>query len=102
MLARDADALFCAGDLYEHDRVTPDTGRFLQATFTELAPCPVYLAPGNHDWYGPDSLYALVEWSPNVHVFRKPQLEPVSVKGGPKLDQSGGVKLDHPAARWRV
>ena len=46
-----------------------------------------------------------------------PQLEPVlgpltgkqqqlvqtlDVKGGPKLDQSGGGKLDHPAARWRV
>ena len=25
-----------------------------------------------------------------------------AVKGGPKLDQSGGGKLDHPAARWRV
>ena len=24
------------------------------------------------------------------------------VKGGPKLDQSGGGKLDHPAARGRV
>ena len=24
------------------------------------------------------------------------------VKGGPKLDQSGGGKLDHPAGRWRV
>ena len=26
----------------------------------------------------------------------------LTVKGGPKLDQSGGGKLDHPAARWRV
>ena len=25
-----------------------------------------------------------------------------AVKGGPKLDQSGGGKSDHPAARWRV
>ena len=25
-----------------------------------------------------------------------------TVKGGPKPDQSGGGKLDHPAARWRV
>ena len=25
-----------------------------------------------------------------------------AVKGGPKLDQSGGAKIDHPAARWRV
>ena len=72
-----ADALFCGGDLYEHDRVTPDTARFLQATFADLAPCPIYLAPGNHDWYGPDSLYALVDWSPNVHVFSEPRLEPV-------------------------
>ena len=28
--------------------------------------------------------------------------EPRGVKSGPKLDQSGGGKLDHPAARWRV
>ena len=58
-LARDVDvgALFCGGDLYEHERVTPDTGRFLQETFAKLAPRPVYLAPGNHDWYGPRSLY---------------------------------------------
>ena len=83
-LARDlgAGALFCGGDLYEHDRVTPDTARFLRATFADLAPCPVYLAPGNHDWYGPDSLYALVDWSPNVHVFDEPRLEPVSLRNG--------------------
>ena len=33
---------------------------------------PVFLAPGNHDWYGPESLYALVKWTPNVHVFKEP------------------------------
>ncbi len=86
-LARDvgADALFCGGDLYEHDRVTPDTARFLQATFVDLDPCPVYLAPGNHDWYGPDGPYALVDWSPNVHVFREPRLEPVRLGNGVTL-----------------
>ena len=78
----DAGALFCGGDLYEHDRVTPDTARFLQATFADLAPRPVYLAPGNHDWYGPDSLYALVDWSPNVHIFVEPRLNPVSLADG--------------------
>ena len=78
----EAGALFCGGDLYEHDRVTPDTARFLQAAFAHLAPCPVYIAPGNHDWYGPDSLYALVDWSPNVHVFREPRLQPVDLGNG--------------------
>ncbi|MYH27907.1 MAG: metallophosphoesterase [Acidobacteria bacterium] len=74
-----ADALFCGGDLYEHERATPDTARFLQAAFADLGPCPIYIAPGNHDWYSPDSLYALVDWSPNVHVFREPRLEPVDL-----------------------
>ena len=83
-LARDVDAgaLLCGGDLYEHDRVSPDTARFLQATFADLDPCPVYLAPGNHDWYGPQSLYALVDWSPNVHVFREPRLQPARLADG--------------------
>lgn len=83
-LARDvrADAVLCGGDLYEHDRVTPDTARFLQATFSDLAPCPIYIAPGNHDWYGPDSLYTLADWSPNVHVFSEPRLEPVRLGNG--------------------
>ncbi len=63
------DALTIAGDLYEHDRFSADTGAFLQATFAELAPVPVLIAPGNHDWFGPQSLYRQVEWSPNVVVF---------------------------------
>ena len=53
-----ADALLCGGDLYEHDRFTPDTGGFLQSTFEGLDPVHVFLAPGNHDWFGPQSLYA--------------------------------------------
>jgi len=74
-----ADALFCGGDLYENDRVTPDTAEFLRITFAELDPVPVFLAPGNHDWYGPHSLYALVEWSRNVHVFTDPELKSVQL-----------------------
>ena len=74
--AEEADALLCGGDLYEHDRAGPDTAEFLRQTFATLDPVPVYLAPGNHDWYGPDSLYALVEWSSNVRVFREPALRP--------------------------
>ena len=80
-LAREtgADALLCGGDLYEHDRVTLDTGSFLRETFADLDPVRVYIAPGNHDWYGPESLYATVDWSNNVHIFREAALRPVSL-----------------------
>jgi DNA repair exonuclease SbcCD nuclease subunit len=75
------DALLCAGDLYEHERVTPDTAAFLRSSFGELC-CPVFLAPGNHDWFGPTSIYAEVSWTPNVHVFGADRLEPVELAPG--------------------
>ncbi|MGI8423824.1 MAG: metallophosphoesterase family protein [Chloroflexota bacterium] len=86
-----ADALFCGGDLYEHELVTPDTAAFLHKSFAELNPTPVFLAPGNHDWFGPRSLYATDGWSPNVHVFRSGRLEPVTLADG--LTLWGGAHL---------
>lgn len=77
-----ADALFCGGDLYEHDRFSPETATFLRYAFEQINPVPVYISPGNHDWYGPQSLYRQVEWSPNVHVFSSNQLSPVTIREG--------------------
>lgn len=76
------DVLTCGGDLYEHERFTPDTAEFLRATFADLDPLPVFLAPGNHDWFGPSSLYRQGNWSPNVHIFDTPVLTPVSLDEG--------------------
>lgn len=83
-LARDeqVDAVFCAGDLYEHERFTPATANFLKEEFSRAAPTRVFLAPGNHDWYGPESIYAKEQWSSNVHVFTRDHLEPVSLADG--------------------
>lgn len=80
-----ADAILCGGDLYEHERVSPDTASFLRSVFARLDPIPVYIAPGNHDWFGPQSLYGYVDWSPNVHVFRSGRLEPVDLDDGVTL-----------------
>ena len=80
-----ADALFCGGDLYEHEHAGPDTGEFLRQAFASLQPTRVYIAPGNHDWYGPDSLYSLVHWSTNVHIFKDPLLQPVTLVAGVTL-----------------
>ncbi len=76
------DAVCCGGDLYEQERFTPDTAEFVRDQFAALAPVPVFLAPGNHDWMGPHSLYRLVSWSGNVHVFTEPRLEAVPFADG--------------------
>lgn len=92
--AQEVDALLCAGDLYEHDRFSPDTAAFLRSAFD--IDVPVYLAPGDDDWYGPQSLYQQVDWSPNVHVFTEEALEPVELAdgvtlwGGAHCEPSGG------------
>jgi DNA repair protein SbcD/Mre11 len=75
------DAVLCAGDLFEHDRVTPDTVAFLQASFARTDR-RVVLAPGNHDWLSARSPYALVDWSPNVHLFTDARLAPLQLEDG--------------------
>jgi len=75
------DAILCAGDLFEHERFTPDTITFLRESFARTDR-PIYLAPGNHDWYSPRSPYALEAWSPNVHLFTEASLAPMPLADG--------------------
>lgn len=75
------DAVLCAGDLFEHDRVSPDTVEFLRASFARTDR-PIYLAPGNHDWLSARSPYATTAWSANVHLFSAARLEPVTLADG--------------------
>ncbi len=78
----EADALFCAGDLYEHDMTAPDTGHFIRSQFERLDRVPVLVAPGNHDWLAPTSIYRQTTWSPNVHVFDSRELQPWELADG--------------------
>lgn len=68
----EADAITIAGDLFEADRVSRDTAQFLSNCFRQLAPIPILIAPGNHDYYSPISAYARYEWPDNVHIFTEP------------------------------
>lgn len=90
-LARDlqVDALLCGGDLFEHERFSADGSTFLKDAFADVDPIPVYLAPGNHDWYGPESPYKLIDWSPNVRVFSEARLESVELAPGLTLWGAG-------------
>jgi len=75
------DAILSAGDLFEHDRISPDTVEFLRTSFARSS-IPIHLAPGNHDWLSARSPYELVDWSSNVHLFREDRLTPFSLADG--------------------
>jgi exonuclease SbcD len=93
------DALTIAGDLYEHEYATEETGAFLAAQFRRLAPIPVLVAPGNHDPYVPGSLYQRVAWSDNVTVFDSSGWRPVRVAHDVLV---WGIGHDGPAMRRDV
>jgi len=65
------DFVLVAGDLFEHDRVVPDTVQFLKCQFAAISPVKVFVAPGNHDPCVRDSPYNTESWPDNVHIFRK-------------------------------
>jgi len=79
-LEQRVDALTIGGDLYEDLRSQRDTAQFLQQQFSRLA-CPVLIAPGNHDYWHPGSIYAREKWPTNVTVFHSPEFTPVEVAG---------------------
>ena len=70
--------MLLAGDLFDGERVYPETLERLRETLVALA-CPVFIAPGNHDPFTPRSPYARQSWPENVHIFRGGALEAVEL-----------------------
>lgn len=64
-----ADLVLLAGDLLDSERVYQETAQALARALGSI-PCPVFIAPGNHDFYSSRSVYATLDWPDNVHIFR--------------------------------
>lgn len=77
-LAKEADALFIAGDLFDQDSVEAETIATLCSGFASLGDIPVFIAAGNHDALSEQSYYKLMSLPPNVHIFGT-ELESFSV-----------------------
>jgi exonuclease SbcD len=73
------DLVLIAGDLFEHDRVTPDTIEFLKQQFDSLGSIPIFVSPGNHDPYLQNSPYCEEAWPKNVHIFQEEEFRSVGV-----------------------
>ena len=73
------DLVLIAGDLFEHDRITPDTVQFLKQQFESLGRIRVFISPGNHDPFLPGSPYHDETWPGNVHIFRDEEFRSVEL-----------------------
>ena len=65
---RQADLVLLSGDLLDSGRVFQETAEALVRTLAQI-PCPVFLAPGNHDYWSDRSVYATLDWPDHVHIF---------------------------------
>ena len=77
-----AEVVLLAGDLFDGERVYPETLERLKAALAGMG-CPVFIAPGNHDPYTAHSPYAAADWPVNVHIFRSEAMEGIVL---PDLD----------------
>ncbi len=76
--AREADLLLLAGDVLDGAVVYRETADTLREAL-KTVPCPVFIAPGNHDFYTPASLYARETLGENVHIFKDDALSCVEL-----------------------
>jgi len=74
----DCDLMLLAGDIFDGEP-TRETLRLLKKALTECG-VPVLIAPGNHDFCHPDSIWVQERWPENVFIFTG-GLESVTIQG---------------------
>ena len=73
-----ADLVLLSGDLLDGQHIYRETAQALSQALGNI-PCPVFLAPGNHDPWSPRSPYTTLDWPDNVHIFSTQTLEQVEL-----------------------
>ena len=76
--AEQVDLVLLSGDLLDSANTYFETGEELIRALRGI-PAPVFIAPGNHDFYSPRSPYARLRLPENVHVFTEAAVRCVSL-----------------------
>ena len=76
--AEGADLVLLSGDLLDSGETYYETVQALAQTLAQMA-VPVFLAPGNHDFWSARSIYAGTDWPDNVHIFSTVSVEAVEL-----------------------
>ena len=67
------DLVLLAGDIFDGAVYTPEGLDGVRRALERMG-VPVFIAPGNHDPYGPNSVWAREAWPANVFVFNRQEL----------------------------
>lgn len=72
------DIILLAGDLLDSDNAYYETTELLLSL---LGGCKanIFIAPGNHDFYGQSSPYKVQSWPDNVHIFTSGEITAVTL-----------------------
>ena len=78
-IKENVDAVLLAGDLLDGENSYYETSAALNRVLGKI-PAPVFIAPGNHDYYRDGGPYSEDRLPENVYVFRKSRPEKVQLK----------------------
>ena len=68
-----ADLVLFSGDLLDSDNTFYETGEVLIRALRQIR-VPVFIAPGNHDFYSERSPYARLKLPENIHIFSENEI----------------------------
>ena len=75
--AERCDLMLLSGDIFDGP-YTPESCRAVWKALEDAA-VPVFIAPGNHDFAGPDSPWLRERWPENVYIFTQNRMTTVAV-----------------------
>ncbi len=67
-----------AGDLFDSASPFRETVEQLADALAQME-AMVFIAPGNHDWYGPASPWTSIKWPENVYIFTQNAMTAVEI-----------------------
>ena len=76
--AEGTDLVLLPGDLMDSGVCHTETVEALEGFLNSL-PARVFIAPGNHDYYAPESPWDRMELRDSIHIFKSPQPEAVEL-----------------------
>lgn len=72
---QDVKILLIAGDLLDDVKISSAEIQEIQNILSLYPEIKIFISPGNHDPFTPDSPYKIYKWPKNVHIFKSNHLD---------------------------